>query len=166
MVTTIRGATDGSANSEEILNVVAEDSVHVSGDTGIILMAVRTDTAAALAGTTGDYTPLISDSSGRLHVGGAVTSITVPPAIYHGKKTVTAAGTDETLASTQAILSGVTIKAEASNTGIMYVGTENVSSSDGFELAAGEQLFLEVANLTTVWLDCSVSGDGVTYIAT
>ena len=46
----------------------AEDSAHVSGDPGIQAFAVRKDTAAALAGADGKYTPLIVDSSGRLHV--------------------------------------------------------------------------------------------------
>lgn len=48
--------------------VKAEDAAHVSGDKGIMLLAVRKDTAAALAGADGDYIPLIVDSSGRLHI--------------------------------------------------------------------------------------------------
>lgn len=46
----------------------AEDVAHVSGDKGVMALAVRKDSAAAVAGTDGDYTPLITDSSGRLHV--------------------------------------------------------------------------------------------------
>lgn len=46
----------------------AEDAAHSSGDQGLMALAVRQDTAAALAGTDGDYIPLIVDSSGRLHV--------------------------------------------------------------------------------------------------
>jgi len=46
----------------------AEDAAHVTGDKGIMLLAVRKDTAAALAGTDADYIPLIVDASGRLHV--------------------------------------------------------------------------------------------------
>jgi len=46
----------------------AEDAAHVSGDYGIVGLAVRKDTAAQLASTDGDYVPLIVDSSGRLHV--------------------------------------------------------------------------------------------------
>lgn len=45
-----------------------EDSAHASGDYGVMLLAVRKDTATALAGTDGDYIPVIVDSSGRLHV--------------------------------------------------------------------------------------------------
>lgn len=46
----------------------AEDAAHASGDVGVMLLAVRTDTAAALAGTDGDYAPLEVDASGRLWV--------------------------------------------------------------------------------------------------
>jgi len=95
----------------------------------------------------------------------AISSITVPTAIYHGKTAVATPGTQVVLAASQAILSGVTIKAEADNTGIIYVGASAVSSADGFELAAGEQVFIEIANLATVWIDASVGTDGVTYVA-
>lgn len=46
----------------------AEDAAHSSGDSGVMVLGVRKDTAAALAGTDGDYIPLIVDSSGRLWV--------------------------------------------------------------------------------------------------
>jgi len=46
----------------------AEDAAHASGDTGVMSLSVRKDTAAALAGTDADYQPLITDASGRLHV--------------------------------------------------------------------------------------------------
>jgi hypothetical protein len=46
----------------------AEDAAHSSGDKGYMLLAVRKDSAAALAGTDGDYIPLIVDAQGRLHI--------------------------------------------------------------------------------------------------
>lgn len=45
--------------------IKAEDSVHVSGDLGIMSLAVRQDTLSALAAN-GDYIPFTTDSSGRL----------------------------------------------------------------------------------------------------
>lgn len=48
--------------------VLAEDAAHASADPGVQMLAVRKDTAAALAGTDGDYAPLEVDASGRLHV--------------------------------------------------------------------------------------------------
>jgi hypothetical protein len=46
----------------------AEDAVHASGDVGVMALGVRKDTPAALAGTDGDYAPLLTDANGRLHV--------------------------------------------------------------------------------------------------
>ena len=46
----------------------AEDAAHVSGDTGVMLLGVREDAAQSLAGTSGDYQPLISDVLGRTWV--------------------------------------------------------------------------------------------------
>jgi len=53
----------------------AEDAAHVTGDTGVFVLVVRSDTAAQTAGTDGDYCALICDASGRLHcnVGNTVT---------------------------------------------------------------------------------------------
>ena len=45
----------------------AEDAVHGSGDTGVMMLAVRDDTPVGLAAD-GDYIPLTTDSVGRLHV--------------------------------------------------------------------------------------------------
>jgi hypothetical protein len=64
----------------------AEDAAHSSGDTGVFVLAVRSDTAAATGQTDGDYTALVTDSSGRLHVNVGNT-VTV------GSHAVTNAGT-------------------------------------------------------------------------
>lgn len=46
----------------------AEDSPHASGDVGVMMMGVRNDSDATLAGTTGDYTPPQFDANGYLKV--------------------------------------------------------------------------------------------------
>jgi hypothetical protein len=59
----------------------AEDAVHANGDTGVMALAVRTDTSASRAGADGDYIPLTTDAAGRLWVNvgtyntAAVTSV-------------------------------------------------------------------------------------------
>lgn len=45
-----------------------EDTGHTTGDKGFMLLAVRKDTASALAGSDADYIPLIVDNLGKLHV--------------------------------------------------------------------------------------------------
>lgn len=94
-----------------------------------------------------------------------IASIAIPTTFYHGQTTVTTAGTEVALASSQALLSGVTIKAMAGNTGFMYVGKNPVTSTTGFELDAGEQIFIETDNLADVYVDSSVNGEKVCYSA-
>jgi hypothetical protein len=74
----------------------AEDAAHTSGDTGVQLLAVRKDTAAALAGTDGDYAPLEVDANGKLHVNAGSTAD--DSAFTAGTSGVTAVGcfADET----------------------------------------------------------------------
>jgi len=46
----------------------AEDTVHSSGDTGVMMLSVRQDTPTALAGADGKYAPLQVGANGNLHV--------------------------------------------------------------------------------------------------
>lgn len=46
----------------------AEDTAHVSGHTGVMLLAVRKNTAAALADTDSDYAPVEVDAAGRIWI--------------------------------------------------------------------------------------------------
>lgn len=45
----------------------AEDAAHTTGDTGVMVLAVRQDSLSVLAAN-GDYIPLVVDASGRLYV--------------------------------------------------------------------------------------------------
>lgn len=68
--------TDGTADSSTHLMVKAEDAAHTTGDTGIMILAVRNDTLAALATTDGDYAPIQVDANGALFVNASLSSIT------------------------------------------------------------------------------------------
>jgi hypothetical protein len=46
----------------------AEDAVHADGDTGVMSLAVRNDTLAALGSADGDYAPFQVDATGALYV--------------------------------------------------------------------------------------------------
>lgn len=83
--------------------------------------------------------------------------------VGNGKTTVTTPGTAVQVASTTAIGS-ITVKALASNAGKIYVGTSSVSSSNGFQLAAGDSVSLDINDPSKVWLDADNAGEGVTYI--
>ena len=84
----LRGDANGAlwvidANSAAMLTalqlidnlVLAEDAVHGSGDAGVMALAVRNDTLAALAGADGDYAPLQVGPDGALFT----RSVTVIP---------------------------------------------------------------------------------------
>lgn len=86
--------------------------------------------------------------------------------IADDRKVVTTAGTRVTLASSTAC-EQVVITAETDNTGIVVVGGSTVvaalATRRGIPLYAGDTITLEIDNLADVYLDSTVSGDGVTY---
>lgn len=47
---------------------VVEDAASAGGEEGILMLAVRRDTAASSSGTDGDFSTLNTDSTGKLHV--------------------------------------------------------------------------------------------------
>ena len=62
---------------------------------------------------------------------------------------------------------GVFIKALQDNTGYMYVGNNGdatVSSSTGFQLDAGDVIYIPVSMLSDIWVDSSVNGEKVCWI--
>lgn len=54
----------------------AEDAAHTTGDVGVMALAVRQDSPAALAGASGDYIPLTTNAQGalRTHIVDAATA--------------------------------------------------------------------------------------------
>jgi hypothetical protein len=84
-----------------------------------------------------------------------------------GKKTVTAAGTAVALGSGQ-VHGPLMVKALVANTGYIYIGNDgagDVASTNGLELAAGDVcIFNSVSNLSSLMVDSSVNGEGVSYI--
>ena len=90
-----------------------------------------------------------------------------PTAIGDGRKVVTTAGEREALASsTPATI--VIITAETDNTGYVVVGGATVvaalATRQGIPLNAGDSVTLEIDNLADVYLDVTISGEGVTFL--
>ena len=100
------------------------------------------------------------DASGNYVDAGSIASLTT---VGNNKKTVTTAGTRVQLATTTTVKS-VTIKALATNTGKIYVGSSTVASTNGYELSAGDSITLDIADLASIYLDSSVNAESVTYI--
>ena len=78
--------------------------------------------------------------------------------------TVTTAGT-AVKASTNPTPGGdFIIKADPDNTGSIYVGNDgadDVASTTGFQLTAGDQVVMKLSSLHKLWVDSSVSGEKV-----
>lgn len=86
--------------------------------------------------------------------------------IGQGVTTVTTAGTDVVL-STYTLAKWVSIQAQTDNSGYIAVGGAGVdatiSTGTGILLAAGESITFPVDNLSDVYIDSTVNGEGVRY---
>ena len=96
-----------------------------------------------------------------------VISVNLNPGsiIGSGKTLVTTAGSRVVLGSSLAITS-VTIRALSTNTGLIYVGSYIVASTNGFQLSSQETVSIDIDNINKVYIDSSVNLEGVTYIYT
>jgi len=84
-----------------------------------------------------------------------------------GPATVTSAGTANGLSATNTVVDSITICAESDNTGAIAVGKTPVAAlatRAGVYLNAGDCYSnSDRQNLTTIKIDATVTGDGVTY---
>ena len=98
----------------------AEDSAHISGDSGIMSLAVRADSDGSLVSADGDYAPLQVDSAGKLKVAGDVTIFPVGSEQY----TVTdalAGGGDGLVTITALATPWVTVASLVHTSGTAYI---------------------------------------------
>lgn len=88
--------------------------------------------------------------------------------IEHGQETVGTAGTSVQLNSGNTITTAsggeLTIRANTGNAGDVFVGDSDVSSTNGFELGAGETVTLSVADVSDIYVDAANNGDGISWI--
>lgn len=95
----------------------------------------------------------------------------MPTTFASGRKVVTTAGTAVQLSTSTARVGSVAIQAETDNTGRIAVGGSSVVAAEGatcqgIVLAAGESVSLDIDQLTDIYIDSTVNGDGVTFAAT
>ncbi len=83
------------------------------------------------------------------------------------RKTVTVAGTREQIAIATPC-SKVIITAMISNTGYVVVGGSTVVAAEatrrGIPLVAGQSMEINIGNLSKIYIDAEVTGEGITYI--
>ena len=93
---------------------------------------------------------------------------------YCFMKTVTTAGTQVQLTTSDIRVPAIIIQAERSNTGYIYIGDSEVSSSNyGVDLGAADSQTITsqtfglagaTISLKDIWIDASVSTDGVSVL--
>jgi hypothetical protein len=114
-----------------------------------------------------DVLTLPSLPAGSNNIGGVdvltLPQPTSPTTPTSGVKTVTTADTRVQLDNVAC--KAVSIKAHAANTGIIYLGNVAVAAANGFRLAAGESVDIAIDNVNRLYIDASVNGEGVSYLA-
>lgn len=158
----LKASGAGTSGDPYITENTISGTVAVSGP---LTDAELRASAVPVSGTIAATGPLTDAELRAAAVPVDVASVAAPSAIFSGQTIVTTAGTAVALTTTQAISSGVTVKGLSTNTGIVYVGNSAVDSSNGFELAAGEAIFIDTDDLATVFVDAAVSGEGVSFIS-
>lgn len=96
------------------------------------------------------------------------TGVNHQSAAISGLTKLTTAGTAVALGS-QAIEGPLAIHAIAGNAGVVYIGNDgadDVASTNGFEMSAGDTIILSyVSNLSDIYLDAANSDEYVTWLA-
>lgn len=163
----------GAATSAKQLpdghNVVVT-SAPTTAVTGTFFQATQPVSAASLPLPTGAATGAKQDT-GNASLGSIDTklsgTLTVddvgPTALIAFVTTVTTAGTRVQLSSNA--IEGAVLQAPSTNTGVIYVGGSNVSSSVfGAELQPGQATGLAIDNANKIWIDASVNGDKMSLL--
>ena len=85
-----------------------------------------------------------------------------------GTTTITTAGTPERITTTTTPIRRVWIQALDTNTGVVAIGGMNVDETPatrkGLAIFATQGQWFEVSDLSIIWLDVSVGGEGVNYL--
>lgn len=102
----------------------------------------------------------LSDKADVIAINEAIT----PGNVVNGKTSMPTAGTSVALGGSIVLVNGVTVKALAANTAPVFVGNSTVSSSNGYELLAGESVFVACDNLEDVFVLSGTNNQAVTYI--
>jgi predicted amino acid racemase len=87
-----------------------------------------------------------------------------------GTTTVSTSGTEQQLSNTANRVLWLKAKALAANSGIAYLGVSDVSTTNGYELSAGNELeinFREIGGsvaFSSIYIDAASNGDKVSWV--
>lgn len=151
------------ANNALRVNVVASTG---GGLTDAELRA----TPVPVSGTVSVTEPVTVDGTVTATVASTTLTATVTPAgddaVVDGRQVVTTAGTSVQLSS--AACKAVAITAETDNTGVIVIGASTVVAAQGtrrgIPMSPGDTTIWAVDNMNRLFIDSTVSGDGVTWV--
>ena len=87
-----------------------------------------------------------------------------------GTTTVATSGTEQQLSNTTNRVRWIKVKALAANSGISYFGVSDVTTTNGYELSAGNEIEINFADIggtvafSSFYVDVASSGDKVSWM--
>lgn len=136
-------------------------ATQVGGSDGTNLRALKVSSTGVLS---------VDGSATTQPVSGTVTSNFTQSSFSTGSKSSIGTSAVQITASSNVAKIGVTVKAANANTGTVYIGLSGVTAgttdaTDGFELAGGESITIEVDNANKVYVIGSTTGQKVYWTA-
>jgi predicted amino acid racemase len=86
-----------------------------------------------------------------------------------GTTTVSTAGTEQQISNTNNRVLWIKAKALAANSGIAYLGVSDVTSTNGYELSAGNEIEINFKDIggsvvfSSIYVDVATNGDKVCW---
>lgn len=135
---------DSIETSIQVLDdiVLAEDSVHASGDKGVMPLVVRQDSLSSLVSADGDYSPLSVDADGALYVtlGNELNIDTNDVANVAIQNTATAVSASAVNVVSSALAERTYLFLANEGNKSLYFGKNGVTAVNGFPIHPGEKL--------------------------
>ena len=159
--------TDGTNSGKLDVTIHSDDGSAFTDSAGKMNIQIGGDSSGGVEvvqDTPADLTATVTQASAARTVTGTVGHDITGGA--DGVKTVTSAGTDVVLGLSVSVKK-VDIQAQTDNTGLIAVGFTGVDATEatgtGIILRAGDTYSLEISNLNLIYIDSTVSGEGVRY---
>ena len=161
-VAATQSGTWTEANSAAIKTAVETIDNAISGS------EMQVDVVGALPAGTNAIGKLAANSG--VDIGDVDVTSAVSSSFDHGSNLDIDATAEQITSTSFACKFGVTLKADITNTGIIYVGNSDVTASgtaatDGFPLSAGETLTLEVNNPNLLYAIASTTNQKIYWVA-
>tara|TARA_R100000306_G_scaffold22579_1_gene25984 strand:- start:861 stop:1154 length:294 start_codon:yes stop_codon:yes gene_type:complete len=86
-----------------------------------------------------------------------------------GTTTVSTAGTEQQISNTNNRVLWIKVKALSANSGIAYLGVSDVTSTNGYELSAGNEIEINFKDVggsvvfSSIYVDVATNGDKVCW---